>query len=173
MIPDLFTRLELIKNKVKINNKPIVLNRKTLKKVLDQINKGGVTYCPLLEKDYARTEHISVSPFPERSQVFTGKITARVLKSYCLKNSDLFKSGFSLGAWFDSCSLMTYLDISAPIPLSKSSEAITLGKGANQIAGFNLMDLSEVQLGGTGEFNLSMIAPFGERLNEALSLMSN
>jgi len=155
----------------KTNKKSVVIKRKVLSELIKQINQGGVTYCPLLKKNYARTEYISVSPFPERSQVFTGKITTRVLKSYCLKNSDLFKRGFSLGAWFDSVSLMTYLDISAPIPLSKSSEAITLGKGANQIAGFNLFDLSEVQLGGTGEFNLSMITPFGERLNEALSLM--
>ena len=155
--------------KIKIN----LVKRQTLKKLVEQINQGGLTYCPSLNKDYVRTEHVAIAPFPERSQIFTGKATKRIVTNYCKKNNDLISKHFSLGAWFDKGSSKTYLDIVAPIPLEKKSEALTLGINANQIAGFNLSDFSEIPLGGTGEFNLSMVTPFHKRLNEALALISN
>jgi hypothetical protein len=55
--------------------------------------------------------------------------------------------------------------------VEKQTEAITLGKNANQIAGFNLSDFTEIPLGGTGEFNDSLVTPFEERLEEATALM--
>ena len=156
-----------------IKNNQIVFERKTLKKISDQINKGGVTFCLSRNKDYAKTENIAISPFPERSEIFKGKATPKMIKGYCSKNSDLINKNLSLGGWFNENSSETYLDISVPISLSNKAEAITLGKESNQIAGFNLLDLSEIELGGTGEFNPSLISPFGERLNTALSLLTN
>lgn len=157
---------------MKTNNKTIVLKKKVLKDVLNQINKGGVTYCPLLNIDYANTKNIAISPFPERSEKIKGKATSKKLKSYCFRNRDLFNRNFSLGAWYDKRSLETYLDISVPIPLSQKAEAVTLGKESNQIAGFNLFDFSEIRLGGTGESNSSLITPFGDRLDMALKLLT-
>ena len=153
--------------------KNILIKKKVLGKLIEQINQGGVTYCPSLNKDYSRTKNIAISPFPERSQILIGKATKRIVTNYCNKNKDLISKNFSLGAWLDKGCLKTYLDIVAPIPLEKESEALTLGINANQIAGFNLFDFSEIPLGGTGEFNLSMITPFEERFNKALTLISN
>ena len=172
MIPGPLTRLTLTINKVRVNNKSIVLKRKTLNKISDQINRGGVTFCFARNKDYAKTENIAISPFPERSEKIKGKVTSKKLKSYCFRNRDLFNRNFSLGAWYDKRSLETYLDISVPIPLSQKAEAVTLGKESNQIAGFNLYDLTEIPLGGTGEPNSSLITPFGDRLDMALKLLT-
>jgi hypothetical protein len=118
------------------------------------------------------TRNIAIAPFPERSQTFTGKATRWKVNGYCTKNNDLLQKGFALGGWFDKGNAATYLDITAPVPLEKQSEAISLGKNANQIAGFNLSDFTEIPLGGTGEFN-SLISSFDERLNEALALIRN
>ena len=158
---------------MKIKNKSIVFKKGVLKDVLNQINKGGVTFCFAQNKNYAKTENISIAPFPERSEKFKGKVTRKILMNYCRKNIDLMEKKFSLGGWYNENSLETYLDISAPIPLSKKTEAVTLGKCANQIAGFNLSDLAEIPLGGTGEFNSSLMTPFGNRLSMALKLLTN
>ena len=155
-----------------INKKSIVMKKDALKKTLTQINRGGATYCPLLDKDYGGTRHIAISPFPERSQVLSGRATGKMVTNYCKKNSDLFKRRFALGAWLYKSCAKTYLDVVAPIPLEKRSAAVTLGKNANQIAGFNLFDFSEIPLGGTGKLD-SSITPFKERLKEALTLMVN
>ncbi len=148
------------------------MQKKVLKKVLTQINQGGLTYCPLSNKDYGGTQHIAISPFPERSEIFSGKATDKTVTNYYRKNSDLFLKHFSLGAWFDKRCAKTYLDISAPIPLEKQNEAVNLGKNANQIAGFNLFNFSEIPLGGNGKLDFS-VTPFNERLKEALTLIAN
>lgn len=152
--------------------KRFVVKNRTLQKLVTQIKKGGVTYSPLLNKDYSGTRNIAISPFPERSKIFKGKATQKMVTSYFNRNNDLFQKRFSLGSWPDKDNAVTYLDIIAPIPLEKREEAITLGKHSNQIAGFNLYRFSEIPLGGTGEFN-SSVPPFKERLEEALGLMSN
>ncbi len=149
------------------------MNTKVLKKISNQINKGGVTFCFAQNKNYSKTENIAIAPFPERSEKFKGKANSKMIERYCFKNRDLFKKKFCLGAWYDKSSSETYLDIVVPIPLSKKDEAITLGRESNQIAGFNLFDLSEIPLGGTGEFNSSLVSPFGERLDTALHLLTN
>lgn len=141
-------------------------------KIVKQINKGGITYGPLLDKDYGGTQNIAISPFPERSQILKGRATTKMITSYCNKNSDLLQNYFALGAWFDKSSKRTYLDVAATISLERKEKAVTLGKNANQIAGFNLFDFSEIPLGGTGELN-STLTPFSERLREASMLMSN
>ena len=141
-----------------------------IKKVVRQINKGGVTYDLLQNKDYIETRNIAIAPFPEKSETFTGKATIKIVTDYCEKNSDLLQKGFSLGAWFNSSNTKTYFDIVATIPLEKISKAIILGNKANQIAGFNLLSFTEIPLGGSGEFN-SSVTPFEERLKEALVLM--
>jgi len=149
----------------------VLLKKQVLKKILAQINQGGLTYNPILEKDYSGTQNIAISPFPERSQIFDGPANKKTVTEYLKKNKDLFLKKFSLGAWFDKSSQKTYLDISAPIPLNKQVEAISLGKSANQIAGFNLSDFSEIPLGGNGTLDSSII-PFNDRLEEALTLMA-
>jgi len=153
-----------------LKKKYLVIEGEALKKVLTQINRGGTTYCPLSNKDYGGTRNIAVAPFPERSQTLSGKATGKMVRDYCNKNSDLFRGGFALGAWLNKSNSKTYLDVVAPIPLEKQSAGITLGKNANQIAGFNLSDFSEIPMGGTGKFDSSVI-PFRERLKEALTLM--
>lgn len=140
------------------------------KKILSQINNGGTTYGPVLDKDYAGTHNIAVSPFPERSQILIGKVTKKIVENYLKRNRDLFLKNFALGAWFDKNSLKTYLDIAVPVSLKKQTEAVALGRRANQIAGFNLFNSSEVPIGGTGVFN-SIVTPFQERLKEALTLI--
>ena len=149
------------------------LTNEVLRKLVKQINKSGVTYSPLLNKDYGGTQYLAISPFPERSQTFTGKATGKMIASYCEKNNDLLEKGFQLGSWFNESDGKTYLDIVTTISVEKQTEAITLGKNANQIAGFNLSDFTEIPLGGTGEFNDSLVTPFEERLSEALTLMGN
>ena len=155
------------------NTKHSVVENSALRKLVMQINKGGVTYSPLLDKDYGGTQYLAIAPFPERSQTFTGRATGRMVKSYCDKNNDLLEKGFPLGAWFNANDGKTYLDVVTTISVEKQTEAITLGKNANQIAGFNLSDFTEIPLGGTGEFNDSLVTPFEERLEEALTLMSS
>jgi hypothetical protein len=152
---------------IKINMK---LKNGALRKLVMQINKGGVTYSPLLNKDYGGTQYLAISPFPELSQTFTGRATGKMVEVYCEKNKDLLEKGFSLGGWFNKRNSKTYLDIVTTISTEKQEEAITLGKNSNQIAGFNLSDFTEIPLGGTGEFK-SSIPPFRERLDEALTLM--
>jgi hypothetical protein len=161
-----FLLLEVIKTNMKLKNK-------VLGKLVKQINKGGVTYSPLLHKDYGGTKYLAVSPFPERSQIFTGRATGKMIAGYCYKNNDLIEKGFSLGAWFNGNDGKTYLDVVTTVSVEKQTEAITLGKHSNQIAGFNLSDFTEIPLGGTGEFDDSLVSPFEERLSEALTLMSN
>ena len=155
----------------KRNSKHVVIKNKVLQTLSKKINEGGVTYNPFSNKDYSGTRNIAISPFPERSQVFKGKATGKRIANYCNKNNDLLQNNFALGGWFDENSENTYLDITAPIPLEKESEAINLGRNANQIAGFNLFEFSEIQIGGTGEFN-SIVSPFQERLNQALNLIN-
>jgi hypothetical protein len=142
-----------------------------IKKVVRQINKGGVTYDLLLNKDYKGTSNIAISPFPERSQIVKGRATTKIVNNYCKNNSDLLLKHFALGAWFNSDESQTYLDITALISLKKEREAKILGKISNQISGFNLLNLSEIPLGGTGRFN-SLVAPFENRLKTALTLMN-
>lgn len=149
------------------------LKKEVIKKLVTQINKGGVTYSPLLDKDYSGTQYLAISPFPERSQTFTGRATGKMITDYCDKNNDLIDKGFPLGAWFNGNDGKTYLDVVTTVSVEKHAEAITLGKNANQIAGFNLSDFTEIPLGGTGEFDDSLVSPFEERLNEALTLMGN
>jgi|SRR3989338_1301892 len=157
--------------KKRLNREPNIISKKASKIIASKINKGGATYSPSLDKDYAGTPNIAISPFPELSQIVKGRATIKMVMSYCKKNEDLFLKGFSLGAWFNKDDGKTYLDISVPISLEKLSEAIALGKSANQIAGFNLSDFTEIPLGGTGEFN-SSVAPFENRLKTALALMN-
>jgi hypothetical protein len=148
------------------------LKNSALRKLVIQINKGGVTYSPRLDKDYGGTQYLAISPFPERSQIFTGRATGKMIASYCKKNNDLLEKGFPLGGWLNESNGKTYLDIVATIPVDKRQEAISLGKHANQIAGFDLSNFKEIPLGGTGEVDAS-ITPFEERLDEASGLMDN
>ena len=84
-----------------------------------QTNKGGVTYDVLRNKDYSGTSNIAVSPFPERSKIFSGKATSKMLKNYCRNNNDLLQKGLAVGGWFNQNNIRTYLDITAPIPSEK------------------------------------------------------
>ena len=156
----------------KENTKHFVIKNGALRKLVTQINKGGVTYSPLLDKDYGGTQYLAISPFPERSQIFTGRATGKMIVSYCEHNKDLLEKGFPLGGWFNESNGKTYLDVVATIAIDKQEQAIALGKHANQIAGFNLSNFTEIQLGGTGEVD-SSITPFEERLDEASGLMDN
>jgi len=170
MFPLLTLNNKEIMSKKNINH--FAIKNNILSKIARQINEGGVTYGPLLDKNYGGTPNIAISPFPERSKIFKGKATERMVTNYFNRNNDLFQKGFAIGGWSDKSSNKTYLDITAPIPLEKQSEAIKLGKKANQIAGFNLSDFSEVPLGGTGEFS-SLVSPYYERLEDAEMLMNN
>ena len=160
-----------MKNQIKQNKNFVGMKKEVLKTILTKIiSHGSATYSPLLDKDYSGTSNIAIAPFPERSQTFEGQATEKIVSDYCEKNNDLFIKHFAFGAWLDKGSAKTYLDVVAPIPLEKQPEAVVLGRNANQIAGFNLYDFSEIPLGGTGEFNSSVI-PFGERLREASMLI--
>lgn len=150
---------------------PKAIKKSVVKKILAQIiNHNGSTHDPLLNKDYNGTPNIAIAPFPERSQVFIGELTREMIAGYCHKNNDLFQKHFALGVWFEKNTKKTYLDVVVPIPLEKQSEALKLGRSANQIAGFNLLDFSEIQIGGTGEFNSSVYS-FDERFKNALALI--
>lgn len=151
-------------------NQSNIIKEKALKTITSQINKGGATYSPSLDKDYAGTSNIAISPFPERSQIVKGRVTMKMVKNYCKDNLDLLEH-FALAGWFNSAQSQTYLDVSVPISLEKESEAIVLGKDSNQISGFNLLNFSEIPLGGTGRFN-SLVVPFESRLKTALALMN-
>lgn len=153
-----------MKNKLKLVNK-------TLQKLAMKTNQGGVTYDVLLDKDYLGTPYISIAPFPERSQIFEGKATRKMILNYCNKNSDLLLEHFTLGAWFNKENKRTYLDVAALIPIEKQDQAVTLGRKANQVAGFNLSNCEEIPIGGIGEFN-SLMIPLKERFQEAMNLMS-
>lgn len=154
------------------NTEHSVIKNSVLRKLVRQINKGGVTYSPLLNKDYGGTQYLAISPFPERSQIFIGRATGKMIANYCDKNNDLLEKGFPIGGWFNEGNGKTYLDVVTTISVDKRQEAITLGKHANQIAGFDLSSFTEIPLGGTGEVN-SSVTPFEERLNEASGLMDN
>lgn len=157
--------------KKKPNKESNIISKKALKRIASQINRGGATYGPLLDKNYAGTPNIAISPFPELSQIVKGRVTTAMLRKYCKKNIDLLSEYFSVAGWFNKAQSQTYLDISVPISLEKESEAVALGKDSNQISGFNLFNFSEVPLGGTGKFN-SKVAPFENRLKTALALMN-
>lgn len=151
------------------------INRKFIdfivyKKVLRKINRSGATYNMFHDIDYCGSGNIAISPFPERTQIFKGKIDIKIIEKYCNKNMDLLYKGFMLGGWFDRESKQTYLDITAVIPYEKGQEAYDLGKKANQIAGFDLLCRKEFKIGGTGIFNQN-VSPFKDRLIEALTLI--
>ena len=159
-----------MKNK-KQNKKLIKISKKAFKTIKSKIKEGGVTYSPVLNKDYAGTPNIAVSPFPERSWVIKGKVTTEMLREYCKQNIDLLVCYFALGVWTNLATLETYLDITVPIPLEREREAKALCKKSNQISCFNLSNFSEIPTGGTGRFN-SKVASFENRLKTALALMN-
>lgn len=116
------------------------------------ISEGGATMDVVRNIDYGGTPHIAVSPFPERSQIYIGETTRKMLAQYLRQNFDLLsKKGYALGGWFDTSSGQTYLDVVVPVPKNRSREAVALGRMSNQKAIFDLEEFKEIPTGGTGE----------------------
>lgn len=116
------------------------------------ISEGGATIDVVRNIDFAGTPHIAVSPFPERSTIFQGATTPKMIADYLEKNFDLLsQKGYALGGWFDTSSKQTYLDVVVPVSKKRSSDAVALGRMSNQKAIFDLEDFKEISTGGTGE----------------------
>lgn len=134
-------------------------------------NEGGFTMDTLRNIDYGGTPHIAVSPFPERSAIYTGETTTMHIAQFMEKNIDLLsQKGYSLGGWYDKASGQTYLDVVVPVPKKFSTQAVELGKQSNQKAVFDLETFTEIPTGGTGE--VAGAASLVERQNLVKSLLT-
>lgn len=123
-----------------------------LKRTVKEINEGGTTQDVVRNINYAGTPHISVSPFPERTVIVNGEVTANGIADFLEKNFDLMqKKGYAVGGWYNKASGETYLDVAVLVPKGKTEQAIKLSKDSNQISAFDLETFNEIKTGGTGE----------------------
>ncbi len=105
----------------------------------------------------------AVSLYPERARRSTGNaVSARILQLFITDNLDLLAdSRCSVGLWYNEDEDVTYRDIIAALP--DRQEAMTLALRYDQIAIFDLLNLNEIETGGTGNIP-SDIPPAADRL---------
>lgn len=112
---------------------------------------GGFTYTGGQKKFQNIGEKgYSVSPYPERSVILDRAPTVAEVREFMLANKDLLqKEGHAVGAWHDTESGKTYLDVA--IVTEDRDEAERLGKEHNQKSIFDFATGSTIDTGGTGE----------------------
>jgi SPP1 gp7 family putative phage head morphogenesis protein len=96
----------------------------------------------------------AVSPYPDRSKIFSQKVGLKDVRSFMQDNKDLLsKPGHAVGAWHNPEDGKTYLDVS--IVSRSKNDAIKLGREHNQISIFDFKTGSTISTGGTGTQNYS------------------
>ncbi len=111
---------------------------------------GGSTYNTKGESMNGEKGMASVAIFPEKSEEVTGNLTEEILNEFIEKNKDLLSdkdTKNAVGTWLDTNTGITWLDIINVLPLE---EAIELGHEHNQIAIWDLENMVEYPIGGTG-----------------------
>lgn len=110
---------------------------------------GGATY-NLYFGDQSETRLYSVSIFPERSIILTGKeIDAEILVDFIADNADLLEDArCCIGTWYDEAANETYLDIS--VTLLRKRDTLYLGQQYNQVGIFDLYRMEYSPTGRTG-----------------------
>lgn len=128
------------------------MSKEAIKTAKANIKEGGFTMNMIDDIDYAGKPYIAVSPYPERSAVYSEGVSNKSFADFLEKNRDLItKKGYAMGGWLDTDSGKFYLDVVVPVPKAQKETAIQLAKDANQIAIFDLEDFVEIPTGGTGE----------------------
>ena len=128
--------------------------------------EGGSTV-NAVHGNLADTQNHSVSIFPDLTTYVPGRyVTPEQIKEFAAKvqaaGVDLSQPNVSIGTWYDREANATSLDVA--YTTNDRSLAIDLGRQFNQKAIFDLLTLSEVPTGGTGE-NVGGLPPIRERLD--------
>jgi len=120
--------------------------------MLDRLKKdGGFTFVAGQRK-YQKigTDGYGVSPYPERSQIFTKQVTLTDMRKFIKTNKDLLsKPSHAVGTWYDPSDKKTFLDVS--IVVKDKKDADKLGRQHNQRSMFEFKTGKTIDLGGTGE----------------------
>jgi len=108
----------------------------------------------------------SVSVWPERgTQPSDNEISVRLIQDFIEANSDVLKElndpRCGIGLWCDASENVVYLDIVALLP--DRMDAVRLAELYDQIAIFDLVALTDVETGGTGNSPADM-PPVTKRL---------
>ena len=117
-----------------------------LKIIHSTIENGGLTYNPMMNIDLAGQKYFAVAMYPDREKILTlNEFTVETVRDYLLDNRDLLKDQRnSLGTWLDTETQKIYLDISRTI--TDKETALKLAKNNNQLAIFDLKNLTEIRL---------------------------
>ncbi len=93
----------------------------------------------------------AVSLYPERTRRSTGNaVSNHILQLFIADNLDLLTNPrCSVGLWYNADEDVTYRDVVAALP--DRQEAIMLALQYDQIAIFDLLNLNEIETGGTGD----------------------
>lgn len=113
--------------------------------------------------DMSRQPLYSVSVWPERGRTSPGDtVSVRILQLFIEANLDLLDDPrCGVGLWYNADAGVTYRDIVAILP--DRQEAIALALRYDQIAIYDLHNLTEIETGGTGNTPADM-PPATERL---------
>jgi len=138
--------------------------------IVEKINSGGITVDIPNLMNMGGSNNYAVSIYPELSKTFNRKLFRTDVVDYLLQNKEFFlKKHHTLGAWYDTASGKTYLDVS--VLVKDRDAAINLGKQYNQKAITYLKDFSEIATGGTGE-PVKGLPSAEERLSNLLKINS-
>ena len=112
--------------------------------------QGGASIHPCFG-DLKGQTLFAVSLYPERTVRINGSdIPAELVAAFYRQNADLFQDPrLILGTWYNADEEVTYLDVT--VVFSRRQEAFALAATYNQIALYDLVQETEISLGGTGE----------------------
>ena len=109
----------------------------------------------------------SVSVWPDRARKFNGDaVSDRVVQAFISENLQLLGDPRGcVGLWYNDDENITYLDVVATLPDFQEAKALALQY--DQIAIFDLQNLTEIETGGTGNTPENM-PPVAERLSKII-----
>jgi len=124
---------------------------KELENVASKIKDGGITYDMINKSPRSNEPLFAVSIYPENSMIINRKnFSTKDVYEFVRKNRKMLdKPNHFLGGWYDTESGKIYLDVS--VAVKDKAQAIGFGKEFNQKSIFDLMNLKEINTGGTGE----------------------
>jgi SPP1 gp7 family putative phage head morphogenesis protein len=119
--------------------------------MIKRLNAGGAFTFLSRQRKYKDigTPGFAVSPYPDKSRVFSRRVDKNDLKQFMKKNSSMLeKDGHGLGVWYDPESKRTFLDVI--IVTESRNAAKKLGREHDQISIFDFKRGKTIATGGTG-----------------------
>lgn len=127
----------------------------------EQSGRTGATFS-LRFGDMSGLPLYSVPLWPECEEKFTGTLSSRILQVFITQNLHLLDDPrCGVGLWYNTEDSVTYRDIVAIV--SDRQEAIDLATRYSQIAIFDLLTLTEIEIGGAESISVEL-PPVDERL---------